>query len=159
MFCLLLLQYENQQENIQKIAKGTTELHIKSEDISDVPYFVAIAYLFNPYSVLNCVAQTTTVWSNLLLAGFLYFMSIKQILLCCLCLVLETQRNFYPFVLIVPAALEFSQMKDSKQERTFTWKGVLKVNIVFLTILGLAHVASFLIMKDWNFLDATYGFM
>lgn len=86
-------------------------------------------------------------------------MSIKQILLCCLCLALETQRNFYPFVLIVPAALEFSQKRDSEQEMTFTWKGVFKVFTIFLVTLSFTHAASYFVMNDLSFLDATYGFM
>lgn len=156
---ILFFQYESQQQGIQKIAKGTEELLMKPDDLREIPYFVAIAYLFNPYTVLNCVAQTTTVWSNLFLAGFLYFMSMKQTLLCCLCLALETQRNFYPFVLIVPAALEFSQKRDAEQELTFTWKGVFRVLTTFLAILSFTHAISYLIVNDFSYLDATYGFM
>lgn len=109
--------------------------------------------------MLNCVAQTTTVWSNLFLAGFFYFMSVHQIWLCCLCLALETQRNFYPFVLIVPAALEFSQKRDSEQEISFTWRNVIKVILKFIVALAATHGLSYIIMNDSTFLDATYGFM
>lgn len=68
-------------------------------------------------------------------------------------LALETQRNFYPFVLIVPAVLVLT--KDSKQKIV---KGVVVVVLYALTVLGLNFVA-FSIIGDWKFVDATIGFM
>lgn len=135
-------------------------------DLVDVPFLVLIAYLFNPYTIFNCVAQTTTVWSNVFLAGFFYFLSRKQLLPCCLCLALETQRNFYPIVLIVPAALYLSQTEiehtdetDPNVRTTFSWKHIARVSVVFVVILAITHAAAYAIANDWTFLDATYGFM
>lgn len=151
---------------MQHIAKGTEELHIKSTDLIHIPVYVVIAYLFNPYTIFNCVAQTTTVWSNVFLAGFFYFMAQKQLFLCCLCLALETQRNFYPIALIVPAALYFSEgeanEKDSSDlviNTTFKWKDIFGVVTIFAVILTATHFAAYSITQDWSFLDATYGFM
>lgn len=113
-----------------------------------------MAYLFNPYSVLNCVGLTTTVWSNFLLAGFYYFLSRKNTFLSCLFLSLETQRNFYPFVLIVPAMLILS-----KNDHGFSKIKMLLVLFTYLcTFIGLNY-ASFYLIQDWNFLNATFGFM
>lgn len=116
--------------------------------------YVAMAYLFNPYSVLNCVGLTTTVWSNFLLAGFFYFLSRKNTVLSCLFLSLETQRNFYPFVLIVPAMLILSKTDDRLNKNK-----MLQVFAIYLcTFIGLNYGAFYLI-QDWNFLNATFGFM
>ncbi|KXJ69629.1 hypothetical protein RP20_CCG026370 [Aedes albopictus] len=63
--------YDNQRSQLASFAKGTKELQISPDDVRAVPYYVALAYMFNPYSILNCVGQTTTVLSNFLLALFL----------------------------------------------------------------------------------------
>lgn len=151
---------------MQHYAKGTQQLHIKYSDMVDIPIYVALAYLFNPYAVFNCVGQTTTVWSNLFLAAFFYFLVRKQTLLCCLCLALETQRNFYPIELIVPASLYLSsyEVKDDDavdliENHTFRWSSVFGVIAKFTVILTGLHVISYWIVNDWSFLDATYGFM
>lgn len=127
---------------------------------------MALAYLFNPYAIFNCVGQTTTVWSNLFLAGFFYFLVKKQTLLTCLCLALETQRNFYPIVLIVPASLYLSsrEVKDADaidliDNTTFRWSDILKVMTVFGMVLIGLHFIAYCILNDWSYLDATYGFM
>lgn len=160
------LQFNEQQQNLKHIAPDTDDLQIKVTDLVDVPVLVLIAYLFNPYTIFNCVAQTTTVWSNVFLAGFFYFLSRKQLLACCLCLALETQRNFYPIVLIVPAALYLSQGEveaideaDPDEKTTFSWKHILRVSFAFIVTLGVTHLAAYVITNDWTFLDATYGFM
>lgn len=148
------------------MAKDTDELQIQMSDLIDVPIFVLIAYLFNPYTIFNCVAQTTTVWSNVFLAGFFYFLSRKHLLPCCLCLALETQRNFYPIVLFVPAALYFSRCQmertdeaDPNENTIVSWKHIVRVSSVFLVTLAITHSVAYAITNDWTFLDATYGFM
>lgn len=146
------------------MAKDTQDLHIKLNDLVDVPTLVAAAYLFNPYAVLNCVAQTSTVWSNVFLAAYFYFMARKQPLPCCLFLALETQRNFYPFVLIVPAAIQISELNENYDStfdsgRNFCWKGFCRVLALFALTLAALNVAASYVTGDWTFIDSTYGFM
>lgn len=148
------MQFDKQKKVISKYAEGTEEIHIKIEDKTNIPFYVAVAFLFNPYSVLNCVGQTSTVWSNFLLAAFFYFLSKKQNIPTVLALALETQKNLYPFVLIVPAALYFSKEENKLNKFQF-------VRTIFMFILALAGV-NYLghgIVGNWSFLDATYGFM
>lgn len=149
-----LFQYDDEQKKVSKFAKDSEPLHIKKPDLIEIPVYVAMAYLFNPYSVLNCVGLTTTVWSNFLLAGFFYFLSQRNTILSCLFLSLETQRNFYPFVLIVPAMLILSRSGDKLNKSK-----MLQVLFVYLsTFVGL-NFAAFYLIQDWNFLYATFGFM
>lgn len=162
----LILQFSSQQHRLQHYAKGTEQLLIKPDDLTEIPIFVALAYLYNPYAIFNCVAQTTTVWSNLFLAGFFYFLIRRQTLLCCICLALETQRNFYPIELIIPASLYLSSIEVSDEEATdlidnttFKWRDVWRVILTFGIVSAFFHFGSYAIVKDWNFLDATYGFM
>lgn len=122
-------------------------------DIEEVPFYCALVYLFNPYSILNCVGQTTTVWSNFLLALMIFALSKRLKMLCLFALALETQKNFYPFVLIVPIALAFSENKTSKNLNR------VSTIITFIAILGILNYAAFLQMKSWKFLDSTFGFI
>ncbi|XP_055296370.1 phosphatidylinositol glycan anchor biosynthesis class U protein [Sitodiplosis mosellana] len=163
---LIAQMFVGQQRRLKHYAKGTQQLHIKANDLVDIPIFVALAYLFNPYTVFNCVGQTTTVWSNLFLAAFFFFLIRKQTLLCCLCLALETQRNFYPIELIIPASLYLSSYEvddddaiDLIENTTFKWRNVFNVIIKFGLILTGLHIVSYCIVNDWSFLDSTYGFI
>lgn len=162
-FFVFYIQFQEQNYKPKLLAKGTEQLQIKSDDLINIPVYCAVTYLFNPYTIFNCIGQTSTVWSNLFLAAYFYFMSKKQVVPCCFFLALEMQRNFYPLALIVPAALYLSQRetdeKESDEPTVFTWLGVLKVVTVFIVTLILTHFAAFAIAGNWKFLDSTYGFM
>ncbi len=126
---------------------------MQESDIKDIPIYCALAYLFNPYSILNCVGQTTTVFSNFLLSIMIYTMSKQMKIFCLILLALETQRNFYPFVLIVPIALAFSESSKSK---------ILNRIITFGTFCGIfvgLNFVTFQIMGSWKFIDSTFGFI
>lgn len=97
--------------------------------------------------------MTTTVWSNFFLAAFFWSLSRKNTLLTCLFLALETQRNFYPFVLIVPSMLVLSAGKANRGVRC------AQVGLVYVLLLAMLNGAGFLIIGNWSFLYATYGFM
>lgn len=160
------LQFDKQQRRLQYFAKGTQQLHLKYSDLVDIPVYVALAYLFNPYAIFNCVGQTSTVWSNLCLSGFFYFLTRKQTLRCCICLALETQRNLYPIELIVPASLYLSMREVNNDETidlidntTINWRNVCRVALTFLVVLTGLHVIGYYIMNSWGYLDATYGSM
>lgn len=150
---LFHFQYIDEQKKVNKFAKDSEPLHIRETDLIEIPMYVAMAYLFNPYSVLNCVGLTTTVWSNFLLAGFFYFLSRKNTFLSCLFLALETQKNFYPFVLLVPAMLMLSKGHGKR-----TTKMIQVLLVYFITFVGLNYVGYF-IVGNWSFLSATFGFM
>lgn len=145
--------YDTQRSRFASFAKGTKELQISPDDVRMVPYYVALAYMFNPYSILNCVGQTTTVLSNFLLALFILGMAHRLRLVACVALALETQMNIYPCVLIIPAALFIAQDEKNRLASMLVTCGTFLV-----TFLGVNY-AAFAIMGDWSFLDATYGFM
>ncbi|XP_062547583.1 phosphatidylinositol glycan anchor biosynthesis class U protein [Armigeres subalbatus] len=145
--------YDLQRARIAGFAKGTKELQISPDDVRSIPYYVALAYMFNPYSILNCVGQTTTVLSNFLLALFLLGMARRSRLVACVPLALETQINIYPCVLIIPAALYIAQDDKQKTSSIFFTCGMF-----LMTFLGVNY-AAYVIIGDWGFLDATYGFI
>lgn len=60
------------KEEIKKeCQKSDDNLFLTPESIKLPPTYVFAAYLFNPYIIFNCVAMTTTVFSNMFLAVFL----------------------------------------------------------------------------------------
>lgn len=144
-----------QKREMANYAKGTEELQLKPEDLGQIPLYCTVAYLFNPYTILNCVGQTTTVWSNFLLAAFFFFTARREIIPAVLALVLETQRNFYPAVLIVPLAISVYRREGEGCGRCRAIRAV----VLFVVCLGLATFSGYWIMDKWSFLDATYGFI
>lgn len=134
-------------------AAGTEEIQFSESDIIDIPFYCALAYLFNPYSILNCVGQTTTIWSNFLLSVMIFALSRKWKLLCILTLALETQKSLYPFILIVPIALAFSEDSKSKAAR------ITMTIATYAAIFGALNYVAFLKMGSWNFIDSTFGFI
>jgi GPI-anchor transamidase subunit U len=137
---------------------------MKSNDVEYIPLYVAITYLLNPFSILNCVGQTTTVWSNFFLALYFFGLSRRLKVLTCFALALEVQRNLYPFVLIVPAVLVFSRLQPKKGEQAnkeiqYGMHEMISTTLLFALILGGLYYIAFLIMADWKFIDSTLGFM
>ncbi|XP_058818659.1 phosphatidylinositol glycan anchor biosynthesis class U protein [Topomyia yanbarensis] len=145
--------YRKQKTKQNTDAKGTAELQILEKDLESIPFYVALAYMFNPYTILNCVGQTTTVMSNFLLALFLLGMSYRLRLIACVALALETQMNIYPCVLIIPAALFIAEHHKNR------WLSVVNTCLTFIAALLWLNYASYKIMGDWSFVDATYGFI
>lgn len=126
---------------------------MQKSDLDEIPFYCALAYLFNPFSVLNCVGLTTTVWSNFLLSIMVFGLASEMKMLCLLALALETQKNFYPMILIVPIALSFSESSKSKVlSRSITI-------VIFFAMLVSIQYLSYELMGSWRFLDSTYGFI
>uniref|UniRef100_A0A182UUT0 Uncharacterized protein n=1 Tax=Anopheles merus TaxID=30066 RepID=A0A182UUT0_ANOME len=154
--------YEKQRKEKDSYAKDTEELHLVETDMHTVPMSVGFAYLFNPYTILNCVGQTTTVWSNFLLAAFFYGLSRRQRLLSFLALALETQINLYPFVLLAPGALHIAnqELRENGGSAGSRFRSIASSSVLFVALfLGVNYFGSFLMGGDWSFLDATYGFI
>uniref|UniRef100_U5EXN7 Putative major facilitator superfamily permease n=1 Tax=Corethrella appendiculata TaxID=1370023 RepID=U5EXN7_9DIPT len=146
--------YQRQQSIIDTYAKKTEDLHIQSDDEHSLPFYIALTYLFNPFTIMNCVGQTTTVWSNFLLALMLFALSKRLKFLTCLSLALEVQMNIYPFVLIIPIAIYLAKFNEKNK--------FLDIFVTISTFLGAfigLNYTGFVIVGDWSFIDSTYGFI
>lgn len=144
---------KQQSSTITKLAKNIDQLLLQEIDRDKVPFHILLAYLFNPYSILNCVGQTTTVLSNFLLAVFFFGLSRKHRLLSCLALALETQNNLYPFVLLLPAAIQFSENSKFKKSH------FISTIVIFIALMLGINCLCFLIIGNWTYIDSTIGFM
>ncbi|KAK0088811.1 hypothetical protein PV325_010605 [Microctonus aethiopoides] len=117
--------------------------------------YVPAAYLFNPYIVLNCVAQTTTVFTNFLYAAILYSMIRRLKIVSCVLISLVTLQNLYPLSLIVPTIIYIVQ--DKKKAERIT--SIIFMIILFSSILSFMVYISYLINGSWSFLENTIGFV
>lgn len=146
-----------QAREVKSYAKDTEEFQLNANVLDTVPQLVLIAYLFNPYSIMNCVGQTMTVWSNFLLAGFLFGMSHRHLLLACLFLAVEVQQNLYPLILVVPLVIN---QATTEKDRQFRWSKVVGGALTSAVVFGAMAYLNFAINnRQWNFIDSTFGFM
>ncbi|XP_043267801.1 phosphatidylinositol glycan anchor biosynthesis class U protein [Venturia canescens] len=117
--------------------------------------YVPAAYLFNPYIVLNCVALTTTVFTNFLYSVTLYSMTRRSMFWSCFSIALLTLQGLYPVSLMVPATIYYAREKTGKARI----QAVAKMIEMFCLIFGCLLYASFYIMGSWSFLGNTVGFI
>lgn len=152
-----LLQKQNSDKS--NYAKGTSQLLLKDNDVKLSPVYVATAYLFNPYIILNCVGQTTTVFTNMCLAATFFMMIKGQQVLCCLALAVATLQALYPAMLIVPASIYIAQQKSSTSSKLSKFDLPQSTILVFVSILILLLYLSSYLSGSWTFLYSTYGFI
>ncbi|XP_008549393.1 phosphatidylinositol glycan anchor biosynthesis class U protein [Microplitis demolitor] len=157
--CNYVKEVAKREKEELKVSKNPTDeltyTPISKTATSSIIY-VPAAYLFNPYIVLNCVALTTTVFSNLLTSLALYFMIKKYKLAACLTIALLTLQNLYPASLIVAATIFVA--KDAKSNRQI-FKIILTMVTLFVALLISLIYLSYYIMGNWNFVKNTTGFI
>ncbi|XP_075216449.1 phosphatidylinositol glycan anchor biosynthesis class U [Lycorma delicatula] len=148
--CYLLSRQEKEKDNYAKVSP---QLLVSPDDVQMGPVFVASAYLFNPYIVLSCAAQTTTVFANLFLAMTFYSMLKGNVVLCTIALALSAQQSLYTIILLVPVCMYIAQNKKSKLfHMTMTC-------LCFIVVLSALVCCSYYITNSWDFLYSTYGFI
>lgn len=143
---------EDRRRERGEICKCSTHFLLGENDLLNTPAYVCYAYLFNPYIILNCVGFTTTVISNVFLAGIFYALITKKKLLCVSLLPFLTLQSFYPALLIVPICIHFHNSEKS-------WRCIISTIFTFITVLGLLFGLCFYISGSSNFIEATYGFI
>lgn len=129
------------------------QIQLQDEDVDRIPLYCLITYLFNPYTILNAVGQTSTVFSNFFLAMTIFAASKRLKFLSLIALALETQKNFYPGIYIIPVSLMLVENGKSKV------KCMLVDVLLFGGILAAFHYLSHALMGSWSFMDSTYAFI
>ncbi|XP_035723258.1 phosphatidylinositol glycan anchor biosynthesis class U protein-like [Vespa mandarinia] len=140
---------ENKKEDVsQEKVNGTfTE--------TDSALYVLMAYLFNPYIILNCVGFTTTVFSNLLHSIALVAMIRHSIFWSCISIALLTLQNLYPISLLVPIAIYICNDKSEKNVKST----IIIIIITFLSMFTLLLGICYYIMGSWSFIWNIFGFI
>ncbi|XP_068218805.1 phosphatidylinositol glycan anchor biosynthesis class U protein [Palaemon carinicauda] len=141
-----------QKTFVSQYAIDASHLLLKSRSLCSGVLYVAGAYLFCPYTIASCVAKTTTVFGNLVLAAAFACMVKDHAVLFGGLIALSTYQSFYPICLMVPGVLHFTQVQQSKS-------ALVKPLLSFFCTLGVLMVLSAEIAGGWEFLEATYGFI
>lgn len=144
------LKEKIQQEKSLKFVEGTDDIQLKPEDVDNISTYVLLAYLFNPFTIMNCVAFTSTVIGNLLLSFYFLFLVKKRCSLCLIAIAIETVRNLYPIVLIAPAILVFSEKSVSK---------AVKILCMFIGFCLAVCFINYLLIGNVSFIENTIGFI
>ena len=152
-FAKRLMNKQTQEE--AQYHQDAQDLILSQESVDKIVYYSQMVYLFNPYTLLAGVAKTTSIFNNLSLSLFLYFMMKKQLIPATFFLALATYKSLYPVMLIVPLCVILSEDKPHLLTKTS-----IKTTIVFSAFLAmLLYISYFIMGQSWSFLNSTYGFI
>ncbi|CAG4965027.1 unnamed protein product [Colias eurytheme] len=147
---------QNNQEKAKKtIAEDSKTLLLDETQLNEVPEYVLSVYLFNPYSVLNCVGMTTTVIQNLLVAVSLWGAASGHRLLACSFIALATHQALYPITLIVPISILLADVSKGCNKCSY-----IRTLLVFVVCWGfLIFISAFIMDGSYSYVYNTYGFI
>jgi phosphatidylinositol glycan class U len=143
--------FTQQEHHKDEYAEDGKEFLLSGPDFLNSPVFVAAAFLFNPYTIFNCVGLSTIVFHNFFLALFLCFMLYGSVVLSTLFLAVCTMMSLYPVILVLPLFLHFLEIYKSKT------RGFCVVTLFAATIVALKVVSSALTNGD-DYMRGVYGF-
>jgi phosphatidylinositol glycan class U len=144
--------FTQQEHHKEEYAEDGKEFLLSGPDFLNSPVFVAAAFLFNPYTIFNCVGLSTIVFHNFFLALFLCFMLYGSVVLSTLFLAVCTMMSLYPVILVLPLFLHFLEIYKSKT------RGFCVVTLFAATIVALKVVSSALTNGD-DYMRGVYGFI
>lgn len=139
-------------KNIKNYAEDAKEYLFQEGDSVKAANYVLLAILFNPYSLLNCVGFSTTVFHNFFLSVFLFAMVYGHVLLGTAALAITASISLYPTVLIIPFCLYCLNKLNSLTKAVFS----LLTFPIFLTIITLVCGK---LADSFNYLSNVYGFI
>ncbi|CAH1164526.1 unnamed protein product [Phaedon cochleariae] len=142
--------YKEEIVNRHQYAKDVSSYLLKPDKIFLSPYYVLLAYLFNPFTVLSCVGYSTTVFHNFFLSAMLFSMVHGIAVICGIFLAICASISFYPFVLIVPGFLYFKNVHRSVVKALVSLKTFLAVSVLIVVMCTNYG-------KDFSYLSNVYG--
>ncbi|KAK9874010.1 hypothetical protein WA026_002363 [Henosepilachna vigintioctopunctata] len=148
----MFMVYIEREENKSSYSKNIEEYLYTNENFRRAPLYVAATFLFNPYTILNCVGFTTTVFFNFFLSVFLYLLLSRKFFLCSLFLAFCTSMSFYSIILVVPMCLHAYKQFNGNFRAIFSMISFL---VNFLVIMFIGHLLD----KTDSFLENVYGFI
>jgi phosphatidylinositol glycan class U len=148
---ILIFQLETQQGRKSGYHKDAKKIMLKKEEVKEIPQYVTSAYILNPYTVFSCVAMTTTVFANVILALTLLAIASKRRLLSTLLVSIACHQSFYPLMLLVPVAIATNRQQMAKS--------ALATVLQFVFFSAILLMTSYQSTGSWRFIDSTYGCM
>ncbi|KAK2184084.1 hypothetical protein NP493_283g03002 [Ridgeia piscesae] len=150
-----------QKKNVKTFSTDAQKILVKSSDLRYTRLQVVAIYLFNPYSVITCLAKSTAIFNNLAIAlTILYTLKGKRSK-ACLSLAVASYISMYPIMLVVPTAIFIARQEVPEK----TWTSSLTYGSIMQTLLCSCSALSFLLYYSyclegsWDFISSTYGFI
>nr|XP_002124479.1 phosphatidylinositol glycan anchor biosynthesis class U protein [Ciona intestinalis] len=98
-------ELDDQNSHKSKLSKGVDSILLKLHHLENVPTLVALIYLFNPFTIVTCISQSSVAFNNLFLALYVAHLMSGSSIATTLFLALSTYETFYPVQLIIVAML------------------------------------------------------
>ncbi|XP_012827216.2 phosphatidylinositol glycan anchor biosynthesis class U protein isoform X1 [Xenopus tropicalis] len=150
----LLLELKRYSQEGHDLLRVPTEMYY-------VPLKVALFYLLNPYTVLSCVAKSTCVINNAVIALFILATVKGSRLLSAVFLSVATYQSLYPITLLPPALLYLLQKEfiPIKMKSPSFWLFSCQYCSMYLGCLCVLVCHSFFLLNSWDFIPSIYGFI
>lgn len=146
---------DSQEKNLSKVSQESKDMLLKETELKEVSEYVLSIYLFNPYSVLNCVGMTTTVIQNLFLAAALYGSTKGCGMIACAFLAFATHQALYPVLLIVPITMILADVNKGCTKCSY-----LRTLFEFVLSWGfLIFTSAYIMDGSYKYIYNTYGFI
>ncbi|VVD01340.1 unnamed protein product [Leptidea sinapis] len=146
---------KNQEKNKDDIANESKSMLLQGSQLSEVPEYVLSVFLFNPYTILNCVGMTTTVIQNLFLSVSLWSAVTGYQLISCGCIAFATHQALYPITLIVPISILLADANKGCNKCSY-----IRTLLVFVLCWGfLIYISAYIMDGSYDYVYNTYGFI
>lgn len=126
-------------------------------------FWVAAIYLLSPYSLLPCIAQSSSVLANFLISLALLMATLNYRVISLLLVSLLTLNSFYPLTLLAPVILLVEQSSQSSSVRSVSRNKLFSIalSLIIFTVFyaTLVGVCVWLERGSFRFVQSTYVFM
>uniref|UniRef100_A0A914XA90 Phosphatidylinositol glycan anchor biosynthesis class U protein n=1 Tax=Plectus sambesii TaxID=2011161 RepID=A0A914XA90_9BILA len=153
---------KRQRSEVKRIEKtektdGNEPLFVRSMDVASAAVVVQVCYLFNPFGIASCIAMTTSVFHNFLIAAALVAFQSGRPYVSASVLALVSMLGLYPAVLMVPIALHYATA-GGNSKTPFDWTAFCSSIAVFCSVWAGALYMIVTLSGSWQFLQSTYLF-
>src|SRR6218665_929129 len=157
-------QLQRQVEDVKKYDVSSTKLILKTEALAWNRVYVVGAFMLNPLSIASCVAKSTAVLNNLVVALAMLFILKGNRVGSSIFIAAAAYLSMYPIMLVVPAAIFIAQKESKSTTGKFPKIQLAVISAIQTTVctvsaLGLLLFTSHSLQGSWNFLTSTYGFI
>ncbi|KAL2090632.1 hypothetical protein ACEWY4_012895 [Coilia grayii] len=137
------------------------ELMRSPKEMYYIPLQVAMFYLWNPFTILSCVAKSTCGLNNAVIALFILCTIKGSALLSAIFLALATYQSIYPLTLFAPALIFLLQRLyiPVNLRRPSFWLFTSQYAFMYFGSLAVIVCLSFFLLSSWDFIPSVYGFI
>ncbi|XP_062400624.1 phosphatidylinositol glycan anchor biosynthesis class U protein [Sardina pilchardus] len=167
----LYLAVQHYNKNVFRKQKTTLEFDKYPHDCLElmrtpkemfyIPLKVAMFYLWNPFTILSCVAKSTCGLNNAVIALFILSTIKGSALLSAIFLALATYQSIYPLTLFAPALIYLLQRQyiPVNFRNTRFWLLASQYAFMYFGSLLVIVCLSFFLLSSWDFIPSVYGFI